>query len=1492
MTIFSQNDKGILQWYYIGGLSDKLRGITVLSLFILLLGAKVSMGVPANDPNSNCGCTAQSEGHPSALSPGKLIHCNDIMKGFEEGQGRVKVIVNLAEPAETKAKTDWHSKQSLKLLQDEIKAIQTPVLSALSEGEFKLRYRFDNQAGFSGEVTLQGLEKLKNDPRVISVEPVYLLEPHLKQGIPLMHADTYRSSYNGEGIAIAICDTGIDYRHPMLGNGGFPNSKVIGGYDYGDSDADPMPDSTQSHGTCCAGIAAGDLGDVGDYIGGVAYNAKLYALKITSGSSGSATSDAMVAAWNWCVTHQNDDPTHPILAISTSFGGGRNYSTCDSYYSSMTTAANNAVAAGITVLASSGNDGYCDSIAWPSCISSVISVGAVYDAGFGTYLPCINAASCATKYSGGCSTGYYAIDNTTADMVTSYSNTASFLTVLSPSNQCYTTDIIGSGGYSSGDYYDSFGGTSAACPYTAGAVACLQSAAKAIRGNYLSPSEVRTILTSTGDNITDGKVAITKPRINLGQAIDYIFYGRPPTANDINVTTLLNTALTIALQATDDGLPNPPGVLSYIITSLPTNGSLRDPGAGGIIAVPYTLAGNGNQVIYTPATDYTGPDNFIFKANDGGVPPDGGDSNLANVSVSVIPPGPAVFLTEGFESAFVSGAPPGWTKSFKTGTVDWTRNVGDSRSGDTAHGGTYNAMLYYAGTGTHETYLISPVINFGTGTTDTTLEFWHKQVRWPPDQDTLKVYYKTSAGGSWILLASYTTNVSTWTKRTIALPSPSSTYYIGFLGNAKYGYGVCIDDVKVTGIVVAPPLRTLTISSTLGGHTEPSAGSHQYSDGTIVGISTIPDPNYHFVNWTGDTSTIGNVNAPVTTITMNANYTVQANFAIDQRTLTVSTTTGGTVIQPGIGSFQYGHGTVVDLNAVPVTGYHFTNWTGSGVTAGKVANPNSASTTITMDGDYVVDATFTQNEYPLAITIVGNGTVSKSPDQPTYHYGDTVQLDANAPVGWTFGGWSGDANGTSDPVTIIVDESPSVTATFTQNEYPLAITIVGNGTVSKSPDQPTYHYGDTVQLDANAPVGWTFGGWSGDANGTSDPVTIIVDESPSVTAIFQILTYTVTASAGANGTVEPTSVVVNYDASQNFNADPNTGYEVDKWTLDGNDVQTGGNTYTLSNVTAVHAVGVMFRELIFKIYGYVLEPDANVPVEGVFIDANNSGGSNTTDANGYYEVVVDYNWSGTVTPSKTGYTFEPNGIDYNNVTTDQNNNYIAILDTFIISGYAVDSKMLTQLEGVLVSPDNDGGPYTSKYYGGGHDTTDVNGYYEVVVDYNWSGKVVPAKYAYAFEPNKMEYVNVKSDSNDQDYIGTLLTFIISGHIKNSCDVLIAGVLVDANNGGGQNTTDVNGFYEVWVDYNWSGTVTPTKGHHTFNPGEMVYVDVLADQTEQNYQALNIYDLDCNGSIGFGDLRIISENWLDGPDLPGDFYKDEGDIVNFLDFAEFAKHWLE
>ena len=72
-------------------------------------------------------------------------------------------------------------------------------------------------------------------------------------------------------------------------------------------------------------------------------------------------------------------------------------------------------------------------------------------------------------------------------------------------------------------------------------------------------------------------------------------------------------------------------------------------------------------------------------------------------------------------------------------------------------------------------------------------------------------------------------------------------------------------------------------------------------------------------------------------------------------------------------------------------------------------------------------------------------------------------------------------------------------------------------------------------------------------------------------------------SAGANGSVAPLSAVVDYDGSQLFTASPATGYEVDKWSVDSVEVQTGGTTYTLSNITATHTVAVSFKITTFTV---------------------------------------------------------------------------------------------------------------------------------------------------------------------------------------------------------------------------------------------------------------------------------------------------------------------
>jgi len=106
-----------------------------------------------------------------------------------------------------------------------------------------------------------------------------------------------------------------------------------------------------------------------------------------------------------------------------------------------------------------------------------------------------------------------------------------------------------------------------------------------------------------------------------------------PVAQDDELTARPAKESAIQLQAFDEGIPEP---LVYIVTSLPGSGSLADPDNGIITTTPYTLLNNGNEVLYQSDLAYRGQDAFTFKVNDGGSPPDGGDSNIATVSIDVV----------------------------------------------------------------------------------------------------------------------------------------------------------------------------------------------------------------------------------------------------------------------------------------------------------------------------------------------------------------------------------------------------------------------------------------------------------------------------------------------------------------------------------------------------------------------------------------------------------------------------------------------------------------------------------------------------------------------------------------------------------------------------------------------------------------------------------------------------------------------------------------
>ncbi len=186
---------------------------------------------------------------------------------FQTGDEKVRVIVKTKKliPKTASSKTP----EGRKAIHEVATQALEKVTDRFEERDVKIKSKLAFIDGFSAEVSLDGLEQLVSEEDVIAVYEDRKRRPMLRDGISLMKGVPARNLSGGAGVSIAILDTGIDYNHPDLGNGGFPNSKVIGGYDTGEDDSDPM--DTYGHGTAVAGIAAGDIpvSEVGAYIGGL-----------------------------------------------------------------------------------------------------------------------------------------------------------------------------------------------------------------------------------------------------------------------------------------------------------------------------------------------------------------------------------------------------------------------------------------------------------------------------------------------------------------------------------------------------------------------------------------------------------------------------------------------------------------------------------------------------------------------------------------------------------------------------------------------------------------------------------------------------------------------------------------------------------------------------------------------------------------------------------------------------------------------------------------------------------------------------------------------------------------------------------------------------------------------------------------------------------------------------------------------------------------------
>ncbi len=285
-------------------------------------------------------------------------------------------------------------------------------------------------------------------------------------------------------------------------------------------------------------------------------------------------------------------------------------------------------------------------------------------------------------------------------------------------------------------------------------------------------------------------------------------------------------------------------------------------------------------------------------------------------------------------------------------------------------------------------------------------------------------------------------------------------------------------------------------------------------------------------------------------------------------------------------SANFNSGTSVTLNASADSGYSFTGWSGD-------CNGASTTCTVTMDRAKSVIALFasqTPDTYPLAVSFTGMGTVTSNPvgidcgflrSDPCsvlFNEGTVVTLSAiphsDRCCQNIFSGWGGACSGTDSTCTVTMDAAKNVTATFdaytpTPETYTLILTTAGTGSGTVG-GAGNYSAGTMVMLTATPNAGSTFEGWSPSPCASSFAMPT---NDLGCTANFTLNSYTVTATAGANGSITSTSRTVNHGATTTFTVTPNSGYRA---AVTGCNGTLSGATYTTGPITSACTVSASF----------------------------------------------------------------------------------------------------------------------------------------------------------------------------------------------------------------------------------------------------------------------------------------------------------------------------
>jgi len=391
---------------------------------------------------------------------------------------------------------------------------------------------------------------------------------------------------------------------------------------------------------------------------------------------------------------------------------------------------------------------------------------------------------------------------------------------------------------------------------------------------------------------------------------------------------------------------------------------------------------------------------------------------------------------------------------------------------------------------------------------------------------------------------------------------------------------------------------TITASAGGNGSISPN-GNVTVNQGNNQTFTFTPNSGYDIdqvlVDGTNNATAVSTGSYTFTNVT--ANHTISVSFKqkpIPTYTITASTGSGGNISPSGNVTVNQGNNQTFSFT--PYSGYEISQVFIDGTNNATAVSSGSYTFTNITD-NHTISVTFTQVAVPTytinasagnggSISPSGNVSVSQGNSQTFYFYSN-AGYEINQVL---VDGTNNTAAVSSGAYTFTnVTSNHTISVTFTQVAVPTytinasagsggGISPNGNVSVNQGDNQEFYFYPNAGYEIEQVLVDGTNNSQAVSSGSYSfNNVTV----AHTIYVSFQQIQYTITASAGNNGSISPNgNVIANYGSNQTFNFTPNAGYEINQVLIDGtnNAAAVSAGSYTFTNVTTNHTISVTFKQ--------------------------------------------------------------------------------------------------------------------------------------------------------------------------------------------------------------------------------------------------------------------------------------------------------------------------